>query len=54
MVFLSLIGLIIVLKFLVYFLLFFTCDTDLELWFYNKFSSNLGNLFCIFILLNTY
>ncbi|NP_001155449.1 dehydrogenase-like isoform X1 [Acyrthosiphon pisum] len=41
--FLSFIGLIVVLKFLVYFVLFFTSDSDLELWFYDKFKRNLDS-----------
>jgi len=40
---LSIIGLFILFKLIVYFFLFFTGDTDLELWWYDKFSSNLGS-----------
>lgn len=56
--FLSLIGLIIVLKSIVYFVLFFTGDSDLELWWYDKFNRNLGNniicfIFIIFLIVQT-
>ncbi|VVC24408.1 NAD(P)-binding domain,Short-chain dehydrogenase/reductase, conserved site,Short-chain [Cinara cedri] len=43
MSFLSLIGLFVVLKLFVYLALFLTGDTDLELWWYDKFKNNLGS-----------
>ncbi|XP_050525503.1 dehydrogenase/reductase SDR family member 7 isoform X2 [Daktulosphaira vitifoliae] len=44
MSFLSLIGFFFVIKFFMYFILFFTGDSDFELWWYNMFSNKLDTL----------
>ncbi|XP_050525504.1 dehydrogenase/reductase SDR family member 7 isoform X3 [Daktulosphaira vitifoliae] len=45
MSFLSLIGFFFVIKFFMYFILFFTGDSDFELWWYNMFSNKLAHAY---------